>query len=244
MTIRSIRCDEDRWNADQILSLLMPVVEDAYEDAGLLIMKDLAMSTHIYLLEEDVTHELQGFLMVGFGQPATLALTERRSAYVGLSAVRIGARGSGNCLPLFRAFIRDGRQFEVQDSTRYLVWGTTANKTVWRLFGALFRDVAPSVGVAASKQEMQWASEIRQVLRGNRGAEPNIPFYWPAHKPDIRYSESEWKRILKENETFSFHHWVIDDRRGDRLLMIGHLPGLPPSCSQLPGTTQADRGFE
>ena len=224
MRVDSINIGTHEWrDPRQLIEILLPVARDAYEDAELLILKDLRMSDRVYLLrdQDGVVH---GFLMAGFEQPVDVSLAERRTAYVGLGAVRPDLRGTGSCLPLFRAFIRDGQLKEAQDGCSYLVWATTASPTVWNLFSGLFRDVAPVLGKPITQTQIEWANRIRASMRTGRLQEPEDPFYWPNHKPDIRYSLAEWQRIQKETGGFPYRDFTIDERRGDRLLMIGHLP--------------------
>ena len=96
-------------------------------------------------------------------------------------------------------------------------------------FTALFRDVAPTDGVALNREQVEWGSAIRAIMRQHRGDDSNDPFYWPEHKPDIRYSRAEWQRVQNETGGFSYHGCSIDERRGDRVLMVGHFPSAVPA---------------
>ena len=100
MRVNCICSEPSLWNTQRIVNTLLPVVQDAYEDAERLIMKDLRMSDRIYLLGDE-NNVLQGFLMAGFDQPCDVRLAGRTPVYVGLSAVMPGARGDGE---LFTAF--------------------------------------------------------------------------------------------------------------------------------------------
>ena len=231
MRVESTNKRPHKWHdLHQLIEILLPVVRDAYADAELLILKDLRMSDRVYLLR-DQDRVVHGFLMAGFDHPANVSLPERRPAYMGLSAVRPSARGTGNCLPLYRAFIRDGQLKEAENGCVYLIWATTASRTVWNLFSALLNDVAPIQGKPLTQRQIEWASAIRASMRSSHPQEPEDPFYWPDHKPDIRYSPAEWQRIQNETGGFPYGDFTVDERRGDRLLMIGHLPS--------PGTAHA-----
>jgi hypothetical protein len=206
---------------EEILNLLAP----SYEDPTSLLQRELEHCDMLYAARDQIGRLMACFMVAW--EPLTINEGTLQSVYLGLSATSQETKGSGIIRNLYDRFRSDASSWEKENQRRLLLWATTAAPSPYTAVNLLFDEVVPGADGSYSL----WAAEVAQTLRrrfGLPGGEPGLnPFVLKAVAHDTRYSESEVERInriVEKNHFTLFEQLGIDERRGDRLLLIFRVP--------------------
>lgn len=214
-SIEDVRSSKSRIAA--IRNLLAP----SYEDAGALIDRELDNNTEIYLLTDD-TGRLNAFFMVGWGWPAP-QVAGKFPVYLGLSGCREEGKGRGLTIRLYQRFIRDALAWEARHQEKLLVWGTTAHPLILAICYRFFDVHAPLPDGVCSEEACRLAGALRDQLPEQYRA-PSHPFVFRQIAVATRYADRELVRVEAARSRLDYDHfqeWEIDERQGDRLLIMG-----------------------
>jgi len=220
MIIQTIPSGAFRYYAglkQEIFSLLGP----SYEDPTSLLERELAHCDTLYVAR-DPSGRVMAFFLVAW-EPLSVNEEILQSVYLGLSATSQETKGSGIVRNLYARFIFDAISWEKENQRRLLLWATTATPSAYTAAHVICDEVAPRADGSYSP----WAREVARVVRQRFGLPdletgPN-PFVLSAVAHKTRYSKAEVERISRivEKSNFTlFRQLEIDERRGDRLLLI------------------------
>jgi hypothetical protein len=203
---------------DELVALITPT----YVDAPAFMEEEYRKNDRIYLLR-DAAGALAAFFLVGW-QRMELDGVERQTVFLGLSAARETGRGLAR--QLYAAFNADARAWQAQHGERILVWFTTATPIVCGVAWRIFSETEPRPDGTFSAKT---AATARQVLR-TRDLERKLDAAHPfvlRGAATTRYSASELTRIAAvdyEPAGALLSRLTIDERRGDRILFLAHVP--------------------
>jgi hypothetical protein len=202
----------------EIRDLLAP----SYKDARSVLDRELENNTVAYLLKDDAG-ELEAFFMVGWDRPPVVS--GMPAVYLGLSACREEDKGRGLTIRLYRQFIRDAAAWEAAHQQRLLLWATTAHPLILAVFYRFFDVLAPQPDGVCTDEISRLAWELRGQLK-----EPyrvgTHPLIFRGVATATQYSDGEFDRLeasRSQLERDLFSEWDISERRGDRLLLLGHV---------------------
>lgn len=204
-----------------LLSLMAP----SYKDPVALIARELAHCNTLYLTR-DAEGEVVCFFLVSW---ETLEIPEQGiipALYLGLSAMRQGAKNSGYISLLYSRCIAEAVDWEANAGERLILWGTTAIPVVYLAVNSFLSQTEPYPDGSYTTSGSQIANAIRYKL----GETPNNghhPFALKGIASDTRYSQQEIERIqqmcLMKKFTL-FQELGINETNGDRLLFISRVP--------------------
>jgi hypothetical protein len=203
----------------EIRTLLAP----SYEDAGPVLARELENNTDAYLLR-DASGRLQALFMVGWEKPGRVA--GQPVVYLGLSACREENKGRGLTIRLYRQFNRDGAAWEAAEGERLLLWATTAHPLIVAVSHRFFEVLAPKTDGSVPDEAAALAEDLRGRLPAEYRTDPH-PLILRGVATCTRYSASESARLeaaRAQLERDLFREWDVDERRGDRLLLLGRVP--------------------
>ena len=113
--------------------------------------------------------------------------------------------------------------WEEQSGKRLLTWATKATPVTY--FGAsFFHNLEPFLDGGYQTTHLVYVDAIRRKLDLPDRSDSSHPYVLRGVAKDTRYSQSEIHKILRfsANKKFDLlNRLEIDERRGDRLLMIG-----------------------
>jgi hypothetical protein len=212
---------DDACLKDEIFDLLSP----SYEDPTTLLERELDHCDTLYVAR-DPSDRLMAFFLVAW-EALTVNQATLKSVYLGLSATSQENKGSGIIRCLYERFRSDAYSWEKENQRRLLLWATTAAPSPYSAVNHLFDEVVPGADGSYSL----WAAGVAQVLRRRYGLTSTDsglnPFVLRAVAHNTRYSKSEVERInriVEKNNFTLFRQLGIDERRGDRLLIICRVP--------------------
>jgi hypothetical protein len=236
MIIQTIASDTFRYDAslkEEIFNLLSP----SYEDPTSLLEREVEHCDTLYVAR-DIDGRLMAFFLVAW-EPLTFNGKTLPSVYLGLSATSQETKGSGIVRNLYERFRCDASSWERENRRQLVLWATTATPSAYAGVNLLFDQVAPCADGSYSR----WAACMARIICRRfslADTEPDSnPFVLRAVAHKTRYSDAEVERISKivEKTNFTlFQHLEIDERRGDRLLLICRLPNnhISEELSPLP----------
>jgi hypothetical protein len=206
----------------RLVSEIRDLLAPSYEDARAVLDRELDNNSDAYLLTNDAGR-LDAFFMVGWGRPPQIA--GMSAVYLGLSACRQEHKGRGLTIRLYRQFIRDAATWEATHQERLLLWATTAYPLILAVFYRFFDVLAPRPDGVCTDEVSRLAWDLRSQLAGRYRAGPH-PLVFRGVATATRYSDGEFARLEASRSQLDhdlFREWEIDERRGDRLLLLGHV---------------------
>ena len=114
-------------------------------------------------------------------------------------------------------------RWEQQSGRRLLLWATTATPVTY-FAASIFSDLDPFLDGTYQTGHLNYVDAIRSKLALPERNSSSHPYVLRGVAKDTRYSQSEVLNILRFAATKNFdllNKLHIDERRGDRLLMIG-----------------------
>ena len=222
MKITVVSDDEFRSNNDlheEILRLASPT----YMDPAAVLMPAIIQFDTAYLARDD-DGRLLSFFMHGYDE-IILADDVLPAIHLGWTCATEETKGSHLVRALYEQFLIDARAVQQEKGIEFTLWGTTATPVGFHLYHKYFADVVPDVQGQYSPGALEIANALRTRLTGNE-ATTSRPFLLSGVSK-ARFSQEELDRIalITRNKNFSlFEQLGIDERNGDRLLVICHLP--------------------
>lgn len=209
----------------RLVAEMLELIAPSYVDAGPLVERELRINTTGYLLRD--AERLKAFFLVGYGFPGRVG--GELAVFLGLSACREEDKNRGLPLRLYRQFIADGLAWEASHGERLRLWATTAHPLIWSICRRLWDVECPRQDGTFTPEAAALAWELRGQLpeRYRRGEHP---FICRQSATGTLYSEQEVGRCEAARGKLShdiFGQFQIDERRGDRLLMLARLTAEP-----------------
>jgi hypothetical protein len=204
------------------LGSVVDIVRESYADPDAVLAAALADADTAYLGFDD-SSELESFFLVRKSGPTISSGSgPKPTMYLGLSATRGDSKGSGRIVRLYRRLILDAQSDPALASA--IAWGTTATPVAFAVVQSLFTEVEPRPD---GEFTTQGAHAAAQLVRGlGREPDPNQPFVIRG-LASYRYASAERERIahITHKKRFTlFDRLGIDERRGDRLLLVCKVP--------------------
>ncbi len=200
---------------EEIFSLVQP----SYIDPTSLIEREFANNDTIYLIRDE-TNQLVAFFMTGDDNFDGINLT-----YMGLSAVRHEYKNSGVGKQVYLAQLEDSLILQKELKSNIICWATTATPSVYFSVYRIWEYVNPDNDFKYSDEAFHIAKKICQKHKYTFKDEN--PFVLKNVAKKTNYSIIEKQRISEFNlkKGFKlFDEFDIDEKQGDRLLMIFKLP--------------------
>jgi hypothetical protein len=216
MLIEDVRADP------VLVSEMRDLLAPSYVDARPVLDREFENNTVAYLLSDD-TGQLDAFFMVGWDQPGRVS--DMPTVYMGLSACREEYKGRGLTIRLYRQFIRDAAAREAEQGRRLLLWATTAHPLILAVFYRFFDVLAPQPDGACTDKFAKLAWELRGQLKEQYRVGTHS-LICRGIATGTRYSDGEMARLEASRSQLDldlFREWEIDERQGDRLLLLGHV---------------------
>jgi hypothetical protein len=216
------RATADMVIDQELVAEMLDLLAPSYIDARPVLDRELRNNTTGYLLQDEASR-LTAFFLVGFGVPGPIG--GDATVYMGLSACREADKNRGQTIRLYRRFIRDAHVWEAQHGKRLRLWATTAHPLVWSICRRFWDVEWPKEdgSYTAVGEELAWA--LRRQL-SERYWDGDHPFICRKVATGTKYSESESERCELARRKLAmdiFGQFQIDERCGDRLLMLARL---------------------
>jgi len=213
--------DEFRSNSglhEEIIRLASPT----YEDPSALLIPAIIQFDTAYLARDD-DGRLLSFFMHGYDE---IILADRilPAIHLGWTCATQDTKGSHLVRALYEQFLKDAQAAQDAEGIDFTLWGTTATPVGFHLYHKYFADVAPDVQGNYSSEALEIANALRARLSCEHSE--THPFVLSGVSR-ARFAEQEKERIdqIAQNKNFSlFDELKIDERNGDRLLVICRLP--------------------
>jgi len=223
------RIEKPDWHpGSEINREIAELVAHSYLDATALLERELAHNDLLYYIRDD-----EGRLATFFMVARECLHVDRRptpSVFLGLGATSQRTKGSGLVRQLYRAFLTEARGWEQALDRPLLLWATTATPSAYYGAGLVFADLQPRPDGSFTAE----GAAIANVLRRRYGLGPldagGNPFVMHDVATGTRYSPEEEARIeaiCREKRFDLFEKTGVDQRNGDRLLVICRVAGRP-----------------
>jgi hypothetical protein len=202
---------------------MMDLIAPSYVDARPLLDRELRVNSIGYLLRGE-QGRLRAFFLAGYGFPPQVG--GEVAVFLGLSACREDDKNRGLTIYLYRQFNRDAAAWESTYRQRLRLWATTGHPLIWAICRRVWDVEWPRVDGTYSPEAEQLAWELRRQLpdRYQRGEHP---FICRQSATSTLYSDAEVLRCMDARRKLKqdiFGQFQIDERAGDRLLMLARVP--------------------
>ncbi|MBL0941232.1 MAG: hypothetical protein IBJ00_00650 [Alphaproteobacteria bacterium] len=208
-----------------LIQELQELTSPSYEDPSAMINRDLNRCTKLYLLREK-GGKLISFFMVGW-EPLMFRGKSIQSVFLGLSATCQDKKNSGIVRTLYQRFILDAQTWQKKNSSKLLLWYTTATPSVIHATNTIFVENEPYMDGSYSCEGKELALAIKEKMGWEAAGQGDHPFVLKRVAEATRYSYQERERIRKILEKYHFRLFEqlgIDETHGDRLLRICRVP--------------------
>jgi hypothetical protein len=202
------------------------LVTPSYVDARAVLAREFEHNDVAYLAR-DIGGRLVAFFLVAWEDiPIEGQLTP--TVYLGLSATSQSTKGTGTVREAYSAFIADAVAWEQEQGRRLVLWGTTATPSAYNAVRLLFADLQPLPDGGFSPTQVAAVARFRECLGVGPPAADEHPFVLRGVAANTLYAPEESARITRISRDKQFRLFDllgIDERRGDRLLLLCRVPG-------------------
>jgi hypothetical protein len=218
------RLEKPVWCATSAINVeIADLIAHSYVDPTALLEREFEHNDLLYYVRDD-EGRLVAFFMVA-RERLTIDGRSIPAVYLGLSATSRDTKGSGRVRRLYASFIAEARGWQRALDRPLLLWGTTATPSAYHAADLLFDCLEPGRDGACSRE----GAAAANALRGRYGLGPahEHPFVLPAVAAGTRYSPDEESRIdsiCQQREFDLFARLGVNQRRGDRLLLVCRVP--------------------
>jgi hypothetical protein len=205
-----------------LVAEMLDLIAPSYVDARPLVERELRINTTGYLFYGNDTR-LKAFFLVGHGFPGRVG--GELAVFLGLSACREEDKSRGLPLRLYRRFITDGLAWQIDHGERLRLWATTAHPLIWSICRRFWDVELPREDGTFSPEAAELAWELRRQLP-ERYQHGEHPFICRQSATSTLYSDQQIKRCEAARHKLIhdiFGQFRIDERKGDRLLMLARL---------------------
>ena len=147
--------------------------------------------------------------------------------YLGLGGNRPDRIGTTRAIAVYRAFIADALTWEKKQKERFLIWGTTATPSIYRIINKFFDELEPQMDGSYSPRALEYANRIKAQFIDKEHWSHEHPFLLKGVAKTVRYSAAERKRIdaLAQAKNFDLFSKInMQETNGDRVLLFCRLP--------------------
>lgn len=205
----------------RLVAEINQTVAPSYVDAGPLVDRELQFNTAAYVLRDH--GRLRAFFLVGYGYPGPVG--GEPAVYLGLSACCEDDKNRGLTVRLYRQFSTDAAVWEAAHQQRLRLWATTAHPLIWSICRRFWDAEWPREDGSYTPEAEALARELRRQL-AERHQQGEHPFICRRSATSTLYSEKEVERCEAARRKLThdiFGQLQIDERNGDRLLMLARL---------------------
>jgi hypothetical protein len=207
----------------EVKAAIEAIAGENYQNAPVLLEQEYQKNNRIFLYREQGV--IRGFFMVGWSL-VRCAAQDQPCVFLGLSSVSPAhkAKGIGGCL--YRAFIEDGRAWELAQGGQLVWWFHTASSVVARSWWNIASEIAPQPDGQCDDHLLGLLRCISRAHGMDAYASESRPYLLRGYAK-ARYASSEVARLnaLRANsEEDLLSRLGIDERNGDRVLFIGRIP--------------------
>lgn len=216
-------CVENFKNNRIVISEIYELTKPSYNDNSFVLEREISHCNTIYLLYDD-ENKLVAFLMVNFEK-----IGNYPTFYMGLSGCSHLHKGKGYAKYLYNTFFIDCNKKEKELKNKILCWWTTATPIVFHWFNLNIDKCEPNLNGEISEFGLEMFELIVKNKYKNISFDPKCPFLLYQVAEKTTYSDIEVQRLLKIKEQLkikAFEIYKIDERKGDRYLMIGFAPPI------------------
>jgi len=221
------RIEKPDWHAgSRINREIAELVAHSYVDATALLAREFAHNDVLYYIRDE-EGRLATFFMVS-RECLHIDGVPTPSVFLGLGATSRRTKGSGLVRRLYQAFLAEARGWQQALDRPLLLWGTTATPSAYHGVSLIFADLQPRPDGSFTAE----GATIANVLRRRYGLGPladgGNPFVMHGVATATRYSPEEEARIaaICRDKGFDlFDRTGVDQRLGDRLLVLCRVPG-------------------
>lgn len=207
---------------DEISTLLAP----SYDWVGQFTMRALTepiagMQHELYTLRDN-TGTLAAFYTVGYHH-----VEYTLCCYLGLSAVRDDCKGQGLGSRLWNAHFEECRQMEARIGHRILLYFTTASPIPFAWFTRMLAEPAPTATGHCDELGRQRLRTVATAEYPQATWLAATPYLLRGAEPEMRYSGHEERRVAEIADQAPDNFFIadgLDERNGDRLLVVGFAP--------------------
>jgi GNAT superfamily N-acetyltransferase len=210
----------------EVKTAIETISGENYQNAPVLLEQEYQKNNQIFLYREE--EAIRGFFMVGWSV-VRCAEDDQTCVFLGLSSVSPDYKGKGIGGRLYRAFMEDGRAWELAQGRQLVWWFHTASSVVARSFWKIASEIAPQPD-GRCDDELLWILRcISQAYGMDAYASGSVPFLLRGYAK-ARYASSEVERLdaLRAGAGEDLLSRLgVNERNGDRLLFVGRIPPAP-----------------
>ena len=219
------RIERPEWHpACAIGKEIAELVAPSYVDATAILEREMDHCDLLYHVRGE-DGRLVNFFMIA-RESVQIDGCATPTIFLGLSATSQATKGSGLVWDTYKAFITEACGWERLLSCPLLLRATTATPSAYHALNRLFDDVEPRPDGSYTPEGARIANSLRTLYGlAPVGAHEN-PFVLRGVASRTRYSPEEEVRIAeicRRNEFDLFDKVGVDERQGDRLLLICRL---------------------
>lgn len=203
---------------------LQQLLKQYYEDPAWVLAKGISRSKNIYI-GFNMKGCIECFAMINFDTILAGPHTPLDTMYFGLCAASKGQGSSVAMEALTRRCLLDGREWEVRNNTRLVLWATTASPSIYYGASKLWSALEPAIDGSFTERGAFVARAISAKL--NVAPLGIHPFVLKKIAIGTKYNNDEQQRIdtICKTKRFSlFEQLGVFEAEYDRLLLIGAIP--------------------
>lgn len=220
------RIERPDWHLDSPINReIADLVAPSYVDATALLDRELAHNDLLYYIRDDDGRLVTFFMIARESVAVDGDLVP--AIFLGLSATSQQTKGSGLYRTLFQAFIEDARTWQQALGRPLLLWATTATPSSYHGARMMFDGLEPRPDGSYEAESRSIANALRARYGLGPVDPPGNPFVMKGAAESTRYSPDEEARlaeICRKTGFDLFDRIGVDQRRGDRALVICRLP--------------------
>jgi hypothetical protein len=199
---------------------MLDLLASSYQDPSALLARELEHCNSLYLARDG--DRLLCFFFVAWETVEVDGYGSASTIYLGLSATRQEVANTGFIGSVYFRCEKDIVCWERKNKRRLLLWGTTANPTIYLVMCAFRACVEPALDGSYSSLGAKLARAFRSKLAAPLSNDEH-PFVLKGLAGGTRYSREEVERIERVSETKKFSLLCalgINEAAGDRMLFI------------------------
>jgi GNAT superfamily N-acetyltransferase len=207
----------------EIRAAIETIAGENYQNAPVLLGQEYRKNNQIFLYREDGA--IRGFFMVGWSV-VRCAADDQPCVFLGLSSVSPAHKGKGIGGRLYRAFIEDGRAWELAQGRQLVWWFHTASSVVARSWWNIASEIAPQPDGRCDDHLLAFLRCISRAHGMDTYASESQPFLLKGYAK-ARYASSEIERLnaLRADAGEDLLSRLgVNERNGDRMLFVGRIP--------------------
>lgn len=203
-----------------LVNELYHLTKPSYNSNKAVLEREINRCEEIYLLYDNRA-VLLAFFMISYE-----TIEDLDTCYLGLSACHNDFKGFGYAKYLYTSFFADCKEKEKILNKKILCWWTTASPIPYKWFNENMNICEPDLSGNITENGKNILRQLVKIKYRNINVDETNPFILRGVAENTVYSNTENAKILDVKlklKIEAFDKYPINEKNGDRYLMIGYV---------------------